>query len=375
MSLVAFGGSISAAPAISVNAYPSSTGGFTVLAGGGVTTLNLDQLSSASSGAGAVSSWSNTTTSSNTADILGLPGPLTNIVPASGPYVNDIVALNGSISDSVFTFPAVSRLWASDNIDNVSSHLQNLQATDVSQIVADNGFVHPSQQDGTTIAGPGRLLMQAGGDIDLGAVLSGAAGLPGMGAIGNTQNAFLPDATSARLTLIAGVTGPVALDQLDAAYTALIAAGTDKTPDAVKAAMDKVFGKATIRSGNIYSYLTSIETEQGSGIDLLAPSGNITVGLTTPPKNTTVGIVTNSGGAVRSYLSGDFDINQGKVLTAQGGDILIYTTEGSIDAGRGAKTSVTTPPPQRIPVVGSNGSIIGFVYKIAHRPPAAASRR
>jgi hypothetical protein len=34
------------------------------------------------------------------------------------------------------------------------------------------------------------------------------------------------------------------------------------------------------------------------------------------------------------------------VFTLQGGDILIWSSEGNIDAGRGAKTATATPPPQ-----------------------------
>jgi hypothetical protein len=61
-------------------------------------------------------------------------------------------------------------------------------------------------------------------------------------------------------------------------------------------------------------------------------------------------VLTNGGGAIRSVTSGDFTINQGKVLTAQGGDILLFSSQGSIDAGRGAKTSLSTPPPTRTPI-------------------------
>ncbi|MCK6454333.1 MAG: filamentous hemagglutinin family protein [Alphaproteobacteria bacterium] len=44
----------------------------------------------------------------------------------------------------------------------------------------------------------------------------------------------------------------------------------------------------------------------------------------------------------------DFAVNQSRVFTLQGGDILIWSSEGDIDAGKGAKTAATTPPPQII---------------------------
>ena len=110
-----------------------------------------------------------------------------------------------------------------------------------------------------------------------------------------------------------------------------------------------------VSRGSIYSYQTSIQTLGGSDIDLWAPRGDIVVGLTTPRADTTVGVVTNAGGAIRGVLSGDFNINQGKVITAQGGDILLFSSQGSIDAGRGAKTSLATSPPRR--EVADDGTI------------------
>jgi hypothetical protein len=125
----------------------------------------------------------------------------------------------------------------------------------------------------------------------------------------------------------------------------------------------------TAGGGNISSFQTSIQTLGGSDIDLWAPAGNIVVGLTTPNADRPVGILTNAGGGIRSVLSGDFNINQGKVLTAQGGDILLFSALGSIDAGRGAKTSLSTPAPQRRPILDAEGNQIGVQVVI----PASAT--
>lgn len=126
-----------------------------------------------------------------------------------------------------------------------------------------------------------------------------------------------------------------------------------------------------VSGGNIYTFQSSIQTYgNGSGngqgsIDLWAPGGTIVAGLTTPSKDTTIGVVTNAGGAISSVVSDDFSINQGKVLTAQGGDILIYSIKGSIDAGKGARTSISTPPPKRTPVIdATTGAITGYVYTL-----------
>ena len=221
----------------------------------------------------------------------------------------------------------------------------------------------------STCLRPGSLLIEAGQSVSLGTAMP-------LASYGNQKNLSLPSAYAdpnksgstlpggAEITVIAGASGDVDLTKLGATFDAITLAGKNHDATAAKDAVDKFFANAKIHAGSIDSYNTSIQSYSGSSIDLLAPGGNITVGLTTPNKDKLIGLVTNAGGAIRSYLSGDFDINQGKVLTAQGGDILIYTADGSIDAGRGAKTSVTTPPPSRKPVFDSNGNLVGFQYTL-----------
>lgn len=361
VSLIAFNGSVSSRPSQIYTTYPSSQGGIDVLANTDISSVNLIQsdLGPPGSGANAVSNWRYPIKpqGNGSTDSLGL---LTSYVPSSTGYVDEVISETGTISDSVFQFPAVSRIYAGVNIDNVQLTLQNTVPSDVSEIIAGTGFFHPTTA-GTSIAGPGQLLIETGGDIDLGA---GSQGVPALVATGNSLNSSLASDQSARITMIAGVTGPINLANLDATFQALITDGIDKNQTAAKNAVNAFFAGDQINPGNIDTYLTSVQTDQGSGIDLLAPAGNITVGLTTPPLNTTVGIVTNAGGAIRSYLSGDFSINQGKVLTAVGGDIEIYSADGNIDAGRGAKTSLTIPPPQRNPIQ-VDGVTVGYTYTVS----------
>jgi hypothetical protein len=42
---------------------------------------------------------------------------------------------------------------------------------------------------------------------------------------------------------------------------------------------------------------------------------------------------------------GDFLVNSSRVFTLQGGDIVLWSSEGNIDAGKGAKTALAVPPP------------------------------
>lgn len=136
--------------------------------------------------------------------------------------------------------------------------------------------------------------------------------------------------------------------------------------DALAQVVAEVAAPASVQKGSIYTYQTSVQTFSGSGIDLWAPGGDVIVGLTTPSADKTVGIITNGGGAIRSVLAGDFNINQGKVITAQGGDIMLFSSQGSIDAGRGARTSVTTPPPRREIVYDTAGNPVGVKLTVSN---------
>ena len=46
---------------------------------------------------------------------------------------------------------------------------------------------------------------------------------------------------------------------------------------------------------------------------------------------------------MNAFSYGDFQVNQSRVFAADGGDILVWSTDGNIDAGRGSKTSISAP--------------------------------
>jgi filamentous hemagglutinin family protein len=111
-------------------------------------------------------------------------------------------------------------------------------------------------------------------------------------------------------------------------------------------------GKASPYAGDISLYFSRVYTLAGGNVDLLAPGGLINVGLATPPASfgitkspAQLGLVAQSSGDVNAYAYGDFEVNESRVFAADGGNILIWSTQGNIDAGRGAKTSISAPPP------------------------------
>lgn len=110
--------------------------------------------------------------------------------------------------------------------------------------------------------------------------------------------------------------------------------------------------------GDIAVFASQLKTEQGGSIDLFAPTGSVYAGLTigvAASQASTQGIFTLSGGEIRSLVKKDFLVNQGRVFTEAGGDITLVSQYGDIDAGRGAKTASSAPPP-RI-TVDRNGNV------------------
>ena len=102
--------------------------------------------------------------------------------------------------------------------------------------------------------------------------------------------------------------------------------------------------------GDLNLYFSQIRTQAGGNINLLVPGGLVNAGLANPPAGLTkkpnqLGIVAQGAGDVSAFVKGDFLVNQSRVFTLLGGNILIWSSEGNIDAGRGAKTAITVPPP------------------------------
>jgi len=111
--------------------------------------------------------------------------------------------------------------------------------------------------------------------------------------------------------------------------------------------------------GNLSSHSSQVKTEQGGSIDIFAPTGSVYAGLTmgkpgSKPSNQ--GLFTVRGGDINALVKNDFLVNQGRVFTLGGGDITLVSQFGNLEAGKGAKTASSAPPP--LIVIGKDGSII-----------------
>jgi hypothetical protein len=99
--------------------------------------------------------------------------------------------------------------------------------------------------------------------------------------------------------------------------------------------------------GNVIAWSQDISTINGGNIDILAPSGGLTL-ASTSSKTTLVapGIITEGGGGISIYTENDVSIGIGRIFTLKGGDILIWSTDGNIAAGASSKTVQSAPPTQ-----------------------------
>jgi filamentous hemagglutinin len=122
-------------------------------------------------------------------------------------------------------------------------------------------------------------------------------------------------------------------------------------------------GNPLTYSGDLNMFYSQLKTEQGGDINLLVPGGSVIVGVPNPPANlaTVKGTYTSNGqlvtgtvnlgilvlgeGAVEGFADQNFDVNQSRILTLEGGDIILWASNGNIDAGKGAKSASGAPPP------------------------------
>ena len=112
--------------------------------------------------------------------------------------------------------------------------------------------------------------------------------------------------------------------------------------------------------GQLKMALTSIKTNRGGDIEYMIPGGGALIGLAQISDEqlkpysgggqdvrttTTLGVVTLEEGSVRGFTRDDMLVNQSRILTVGGGDILLWSSEGDLDAGKGKRTASTVPPP------------------------------
>jgi len=101
--------------------------------------------------------------------------------------------------------------------------------------------------------------------------------------------------------------------------------------------------------GDLSLFFSKIQTIDGGDINLIVPGGQVNAGLAASFSGaklaSELGIVAQRSGDINALVRDDFLINQSRVFALDGGNILMLSTDGNIDAGRGAKSAIAAPPP------------------------------
>lgn len=152
-------------------------------------------------------------------------------------------------------------------------------------------------------------------------------------------------------------------------YSAVLVTGRDSNnPDSPfaadyergYAALERVFpglreksedGSFKNYQGEVNLFASRIKTERGGNIEFMVPGGDLIVGLSNTPEilvntgNDVLGMLTVAAGDVRGFARNNITVNQSRILTVGGGDVLLWSSEGDIDAGKGKKSATAVPPP------------------------------
>ena len=98
--------------------------------------------------------------------------------------------------------------------------------------------------------------------------------------------------------------------------------------------------------GGISMLLSQAQTLDGGDIDILVPGGEINAGSSNnsiiEKSATALGMFTQRTGDVNIYVDEDLLVNSTRVFSLEG-DLTIWSGNGNIDAGKGAKTVASVP--------------------------------
>jgi filamentous hemagglutinin family protein len=145
-------------------------------------------------------------------------------------------------------------------------------------------------------------------------------------------------------------------------------------------AIAALFPNAAAYSGDITMFGGSgVRTQSGGDIQLLTPGGRTVIGVEGQVPPASSGLVTQGSGDIQIYSQGSILLGLSRIMTTFGGNILAWSAEGDINAGRGSKTTVIYTPPKRVydkygravlsPQVPSTGAGIATLNPIAEVAP------
>ncbi|OYU88227.1 MAG: filamentous hemagglutinin [Bradyrhizobiaceae bacterium PARB1] len=93
---------------------------------------------------------------------------------------------------------------------------------------------------------------------------------------------------------------------------------------------------------------SSVRTLFGGSIQMMAPAGQIVIGVEGLVPGGNAGLVTQGQGDIQLYSQGSLLLGLSRIMTTFGGNILAWSATGDINAGRGAKTTIVYTAPRRL---------------------------
>ncbi len=94
--------------------------------------------------------------------------------------------------------------------------------------------------------------------------------------------------------------------------------------------------RRTYQGFNLYNAYSQFFQQNSSNVDLNASIRSIPAGGE--------GVLTLRGGDINTFTDGSFLLNQSRLFTEQGGNILMWSSNADLNAGQGPKTSANFPP-------------------------------
>ncbi|PLY45348.1 hemagglutinin [Janthinobacterium sp. ROICE36] len=135
-----------------------------------------------------------------------------------------------------------------------------------------------------------------------------------------------------------------------------LAPATDASGKAISYAGDIIMYRGTFglynpssgRDDRIVPRSGYVHTNFGGDIQLLTPGGKQVFGIEGEAPPSTSGVITKGGGNIDLYSHASILLGQSRVMTTFGGDILGWSSQGDINAGRGSKSTIVYTPPKRV---------------------------
>ncbi|WMD18154.1 filamentous hemagglutinin family protein [Achromobacter seleniivolatilans] len=143
--------------------------------------------------------------------------------------------------------------------------------------------------------------------------------------------------------------------------------------------INNIEGQAQTYKGSVTMYGgAGLQTRSGGDVQVLTPGGAQVYGVEGAAPPGSAGVLTQGQGNIQLYAQDSILLGQSRVMTTFGGDILAWSAQGDINAGRGSKTTVVYTPPRRVydsvgnitlsPAAPSSGAGIATLAPLAEVP-------